>query len=543
MKKFCLSIVFMILLAAQSFAAVLVSSPNGGEDASSAGFAATVVRADVTAYSKQVAITGATPVSTPVVVPANVKIDVRNGGYFTYSGSGAITFAAGSVVEFVRPEWWGAKPDGVTDCSTAINRALATGMSVKLSAGTYYTGTTTIAMPLGNARLTGAGRDITNIKYAGSTRAILVGDGTTFTYNAFLSGFSVECTSKPSTVDGIKLDRSIHFYLDDIVVRGANNPNLVETLRGNGIHVTNSSFIGEVHHVDARKFNNGMFFETLDDSAANWAAAIVVSGHGELADNNFGVVIGNTTSNFGGSGITIRDTTIEGNWLGGVLVRSGNQTVIRDCYIEANGNYDIEIGFIGGPTVIGTVISGTTMSTEDITSPYGATPYLYKVHVVKGFTTIIENNMMSISTSIPLVKTETGADYTIVRSNRLNSTLTARYTDLGTNSVFRDNVGDPKNLHVAASLLNSWATASGYTAPYYLKTADGEIVLGGAADTGLVSTTMFILPAGFRPGAKLAFAVGQAANAVSVGTDGVVTVTVKGSSVVTMDGVRFFAAQ
>ncbi|MFZ2937649.1 MAG: hypothetical protein WA066_02970 [Candidatus Omnitrophota bacterium] len=55
---------------------------------------------------------------------------------FDYTGTGVVTFGSGSVKEDY-PEWWGAKGDGVTDCSVAFQNAMKAYDNVAFSKGTY----------------------------------------------------------------------------------------------------------------------------------------------------------------------------------------------------------------------------------------------------------------------------------------------------------------------------------------------------------------------------------------------------------------------
>lgn len=76
------------------------------------------------------------------------------GSYQCFAGSGAVVFGANST-SFAIPEWWGAKADGVTDSTAAINSSLASGAKrTQLSAGSY---TISGQIFVGTAQLTGNG--------------------------------------------------------------------------------------------------------------------------------------------------------------------------------------------------------------------------------------------------------------------------------------------------------------------------------------------------------------------------------------------------
>ncbi len=86
----------------------------------------------------------------------------------------------------------------------------------------------------------------------------------------------------------------------------------------------------------------------------------------------------------------------------------------------------------------------------------------------------------------------------------------------------------PGTWHAHPSYGSGWSNAGGYQVPQYRVSSSFQVSLRGAAHhVGQSLTTVFTLPAGFRPPAKLSFSVG-----VYNGIDfegGVVVVDVDGS--------------
>lgn len=106
-----------------------------------------------------------------------------------------------------------------------------------------------------------------------------------------------------------------------------------------------------------------------------------------------------------------------------------------------------------------------------------------------------------------------------------------------------------KALHVvgAASgpaFQNSWAAYGGYMAPRYYRDIEGTVFLEGMAQGGAVGSVLFTLPAGFRPSAKVAFAV--ASNAafgwLSVDSAGLVKLEAGSGTWVALSTVRFLCS-
>jgi len=96
---------------------------------------------------------------------------------------------------------------------------------------------------------------------------------------------------------------------------------------------------------------------------------------------------------------------------------------------------------------------------------------------------------------------------------------------------------------IAPTLVNSWANVSG-TPTGYLRDPLGFVHLKGAAQTGTTGTVAFTLPAGYRPGQSMTYAVWSAGS----GSPGFVVITIAGAvtldlagTAVGLDGITFLA--
>ena len=109
-------------------------------------------------------INDAVAVTVDTVVPATLEIKVENGALITVSAGKKLTFngpfsatrskifaSTGTVLfgkgttDALRPEWWGAVPDGVEDCNAAITKAIESiahvdseVQTLQFSSGNYY---------------------------------------------------------------------------------------------------------------------------------------------------------------------------------------------------------------------------------------------------------------------------------------------------------------------------------------------------------------------------------------------------------------------
>jgi len=94
------------------------------------------------------------------------------------------------------------------------------------------------------------------------------------------------------------------------------------------------------------------------------------------------------------------------------------------------------------------------------------------------------------------------------------------------------------------TLVNSWVALGGSPAwqnPQYRIDSTGVVHLQGSVKDGTVGASIFVLPSGYRPGAKIGFAVcaNNAFGFLTIETDGAVSLAVGSNVFVNLDGITF----
>lgn len=402
----------------------------------------------------------------------------KNADYVNVKDFGAIGTAAGAVANQAAD-------------TAAFAAALATGRNVWVPTGTYYT-SATLNIGAGQC-LCGEGRAHTFIYYSGTGNGVYMGapGNIQLVYDCECRDITVFCNNRAATVNGCFLENCVYFNVENCSFFGSGSPNSVTpadwVLFGAGLMASNNSIIGRISRVACRLWNMGYYFKTLVGSQSFWTAAITCEGQGEVANNMFGIVVGDATIGFfSGVACAFRDISVQGNYTTGVVINSGDGTIIENCYFEGNANHDVVIGTVSGaPAPIGCKVINNVMETESIgPTNYGNFPYFDKVTVVQGSFTKIRDNNMSISTAIPLVTVAVAAQETNISGNRLNSTIatTARINNASTSTVTTDN--SPEAPRAKSSFLTrTLSTATGTVAYTGVGFKPTSIEFWGAVDT------------------------------------------------------------
>ena len=103
-----------------------------------------------------VVVGGTITVSSSMSTPANIKLEIKNGGtinissgatlsvtgpleagqHTIFSGAGTVSFSANSSIREIKPEWWGADPTGTNDSTAAWQAAANAAESINMFGGT-----------------------------------------------------------------------------------------------------------------------------------------------------------------------------------------------------------------------------------------------------------------------------------------------------------------------------------------------------------------------------------------------------------------------
>lgn len=190
---------------------------------------------------------------------------------------------------------------------------------------------------------------------------------------------------------------------------------------------------------------------------------------------------------------------------GAVVIHSGDQVKIRDNQIEIGAAYtgaDQALITVKGDTaeVTSTEITGNNINVD--------TRAAYCVDVVNAAETHLCSNVMNCDAAKKHINVDASAVETIIHDSndfRVGSASAALKIDDAGVQTF----GPPITV---AAFSNAWVAYDAANSPVrYSRDADGIVTLEGAVKDGTIvaGTTIFTLPAGFRPSKAIYFAVGN----------------------------------
>jgi hypothetical protein len=304
-------------------------------------------------------------IGSNVIVPSDVtvwftngaKLSIDSGKTFTingkldaglsqiFSGSGAVSIAKGSV-EYILPQWWGAKGDGVTDDTAAINTAIDVA-SQKLAYATapkvqevflpngFYKITSPLLISYGTS-LHGNGMNSTIIDVYGDVNGIEATYHSAETPDSsVLSNFRMRNRGTVGVGYGILMSAQRSARVEKVWIGGWYDKNYYFE-RGIYIHDA-ASYYTTIR--DCKLFRN-----TYNIYCGYGANNVRIVGN-DIWYGDYGVYLSNA------HGVRIIDNTLEGFAQRGVYTDS-NGTVIFANWIESNGVYSVELAPTSARTYI-----------------------------------------------------------------------------------------------------------------------------------------------------------------------------------------------
>lgn len=199
------------------------------------------------------------------------------------------------VTDVIRPEFWGAVPDGGTNCTIAFMKAAATGKTILLSKGRYVGNIT-----LNKQKLIGQGY---SSGWGSGNVALTIIQGTvTMSHQSLIENLNVE----DSPANGIN-------------VRGA-----ATTVRNVGVHKSAGHGIDYGGNANLNHFKLDGFYSTYN---SGWGIQI---DHADIYPN----------ANAG----TIVNVDVRGNTLGGCYINNAIDNLLIGCSFELNLGTGLKFG-------------------------------------------------------------------------------------------------------------------------------------------------------------------------------------------------------
>lgn len=227
------------------------------------------------------------------------------GLYKVFNGTGTVTFGNGSVKE-VFPQWWGARQDGISDDTIAIQSALSSFYTTKLVAGVYV-----VSSPLHLAKnkfLSGAGRESTIIKGSGDLKdAVVIMYSNTSLENITTDANNIEALS------GVHISAAKGAKIREVRATNA---------KFHGIALTDSSYCTIENIETDHCYYRGVLVDPNSSynqiskiySHDNGAAGILI-GH----NSNYNTVSDFTIENIGNCGVWIHNASHDNKIINGII--------------------------------------------------------------------------------------------------------------------------------------------------------------------------------------------------------------------------------
>ena len=195
-------------------------------------------------------------VKTDITIPSNVHLIFERGAKLSpdsgktvtiagtldapmsqvFGGSGTVTLSG--VIDKIYPQWWGAKGDGTTDDTAAINAAITAANAVTTS--TIATGVT-VYFPAGlylcNSAITAPSR---NIRLLGASGAVW--STTRTSASVFKAGFQDDALFDLGSSSSNVTFENLGFYGGQTSAGGSLNHNAIEAASANNLRVKGCSF-------------------------------------------------------------------------------------------------------------------------------------------------------------------------------------------------------------------------------------------------------------------------------------------------------------
>lgn len=318
---------------------------------------------------------GTWSITGDMVIPSNIALRMDNGAVlaiattktltingsleaglyqiFSCIGTGKVVFGDGAV-DFVRCEWWGAVPNGTTDCLSAMQAAvdsfpvsatsqptITSGGKLCLATGKYkITGPLTIGTTSRNVTLEGVNSGASIIYNTGATFAVVaagVDAGATYTKNIHIKNIKFQSanTAQNAGTGAISLKYMHYFEIDHCWFMGEDYY---------AIYVEDT-LDGHIHHnrIDTQASDGVGYYKGINlvRVGALGAPNQITIDNNYIEDTYYAAI-----QVYGGATgaielVTIKDNLVQSNERYGVLFDKINRLSIVGNYFEANGQSNV----------------------------------------------------------------------------------------------------------------------------------------------------------------------------------------------------------